>query len=77
MSPSVNMHDLAMHVEWNRWSYAIGAAYHNYAYFVVQPRIARDAKISHFLFNNYIGLLQRGLQSTVCFFEVGLQKVCR
>ena len=29
MSPSVNMHDLAMHAEWNRWFYAIGAAYHN------------------------------------------------
>ena len=29
MSPSVNMHDLTMRAEWNRWFYAIGAAYHN------------------------------------------------
>ena len=29
MSPSMNMHDLAMRAEWNRWFYAIGAAYHN------------------------------------------------
>ena len=29
MSPSVNMHDLTMCAEWNRWFYAIGAAYHN------------------------------------------------
>ena len=45
MSPSVNMHDFGMHVEWNRWSYAIGAPYHNYTYGSSKKLVEQVGKI--------------------------------
>ena len=39
------MHDLAMHAEWNRWSYAIGAAYHNYTYGSSKKLVEQVGKI--------------------------------
>ena len=45
MPPSVNMHDLAMLAEWNRSSYAIGAAYHNYTYGSSKKLVEQVGKI--------------------------------
>ena len=41
----MNMHDLAMHAEWNRWSYAIGVAYHNYTYGSSKKLVEQVGKI--------------------------------
>ena len=51
----VNMHDLAMHAEWNRWSYAIGAAYHNYTYDPPKKLVEQVGKIIYKM-NGNVGM---------------------
>ena len=55
MSSSVNMHDLTMCAEWNRWFYAIGAAYHNYLW-ILQKISGTSGKNHFYKMNGDVGM---------------------